>query len=98
MLLPLLGLSCALATQVQAQEIQVSGSGVVITMGSPLPVQLHPFSANPILSKLWSLSACSYNLYWHGENRFGEKVASGAYLIVLKTERGVRTEKVVMLR
>ncbi|MCK5146261.1 T9SS type A sorting domain-containing protein, partial [bacterium] len=42
--------------------------------------------------------AGSYNMYWHGDDEFGQKVATGTYLIVLKTVEGVRTQKVVMLR
>ncbi|MCK5148960.1 T9SS type A sorting domain-containing protein [bacterium] len=43
-------------------------------------------------------SAGSYNVYWHGDDVSGSKVATGTYLIVLKTVEGVRTQKVVMLR
>ncbi|MCK5146251.1 choice-of-anchor D domain-containing protein [bacterium] len=43
-------------------------------------------------------SAGSYNVYWHGDDASGSKVATGTYLVVLKTQQGVRTQKVVMLR
>ena len=43
-------------------------------------------------------SVGSYNIYWQGNDRLGEKVATGTYLIVLKTEAGVRVQKAVMLR
>ncbi|MCK5148369.1 T9SS type A sorting domain-containing protein [bacterium] len=43
-------------------------------------------------------SVGSYNLYWHGDDASGSKVATGTYLVVLKTQQGVRTQKVVMLR
>ena len=43
-------------------------------------------------------SAGSYNIYWQGNDRQGEKVATGTYLIVLKTEAGVRVQKAVMMR
>jgi hypothetical protein len=40
----------------------------------------------------------SYHTFWHGENDSGEKVASGTYIIVLKTPKGIKTQKVVMLK
>ena len=43
-------------------------------------------------------SAGLYTVYWQGNNRLGERVATGTYVIVLKTVRGIRTQKVVMLR
>ena len=43
-------------------------------------------------------SAGSYTVYWQGNNRLGEKVATGTYVIVLKTAEGVLTRKVIMMR
>ncbi len=43
-------------------------------------------------------SAGSYNVYWHGDDAWGHKTATGTYLIVLKTAEGMRTQKVVMVR
>jgi len=43
-------------------------------------------------------SAGSFNIYWHGDDASGRQVATGTYLIVLKTKEGVRAQKAVMLR
>jgi|GEM_PF-3479541 len=43
-------------------------------------------------------SAGSYKVYWYGDDASGRKVATGTYLIVLKTIDRTKTQKVVMLR
>jgi len=43
-------------------------------------------------------SAGSYNLYWHGEDASGHKVATGAYVIVFKAGGVIRTQKVVLTK
>ena len=43
-------------------------------------------------------SAGSYNLYWHGRDEAGNQMASGTYLILLKTTGEVKTQKTVLLR
>ncbi|MCK5148921.1 T9SS type A sorting domain-containing protein [bacterium] len=43
-------------------------------------------------------STGSYNVYWHGDDMSGRKTATGTYIIVMKSEQGVKTQKVVMLR
>ena len=40
----------------------------------------------------------SFHVYWQGNDRWGEKVATGMYLIVLKTADCVKTQKVMMMR
>lgn len=43
-------------------------------------------------------SAGSYHVYWHGDDGGGRQVASGAYLLILKTCEGIRMQKVLMVR
>lgn len=39
----------------------------------------------------------SHNLYWYGQDDYGNQMASGAYLIVLKTKEIVKKQKVILL-
>jgi hypothetical protein len=41
--------------------------------------------------------AGSYNLYWHGKDDSGTQMASGSYLIMLKTAEEIQKKKVVLL-
>lgn len=43
-------------------------------------------------------SAGSYTLYWHGQDKVGNQMASGTYLILLKTVNEVKMQKAVLLR
>ena len=43
-------------------------------------------------------SAGSYTLYWHGQDNTGNQMASGAYLIMLKTAEEVKNQKVILLQ
>ncbi|MCK5149068.1 T9SS type A sorting domain-containing protein [bacterium] len=43
-------------------------------------------------------STGSYNVYWHGNDMSGRKIATGTYIIVMKSEQGVKTQKAVMIR
>lgn len=41
--------------------------------------------------------AGSYNLYWHGRDASGTRMASGSYIIILKTAEETQKQKVVLL-
>ncbi|MBN2103813.1 T9SS type A sorting domain-containing protein [bacterium] len=41
--------------------------------------------------------AGSYTLYWYGQDRAGNPMASGTYLIVLKTDSEIRKQKAVLM-
>ena len=44
------------------------------------------------------LSPGKYEISWYGEDKFGNSLPSGVYLIVLKTKNSVKTFKSILLK